>query len=370
MGGLGQTKNYFHDMAADFWNGKIIVSGKEYPVGALSCEMLNCTDTEVNALVFEAAKLSQCFGRFSMLTAVTPPDALALCEILKRMNRLMIKLPVYKRFQIDMSMHDRMPQELSDPEVCKQLSNHTSPEFFALQNHIVSYLASPPGLQNFKRYIGNMEDKILSKLEKRDANHYAQNVSTFFLNDMFVNNAAFVDYDKLSDMFLPFHEVNISYAACEHPNGKGEKILVERIFFSNLDSFLAVDFFKGLQCGNAPIKCQNCGRYFLNQDGFHRVYCEGNDPKQPQFTCYQSATENGNKEPANEIPSLRRCTSARNKFWAEFNRKHITKHDYDRVKKEINRVRDKAKREGLSADEVDSLLDRTAVYKRLKIKRV
>ena len=74
---------------------------------------------------------------------------------------------------------------------------------------------------------------------------------------------------------------------------------------------LKLDFYKALEAGHIIRKCQNCGRYFLLQKGYHTKYCDLPNPANPKYTCAQLGYRlRGIKEDAEGSPlaqALYRC---------------------------------------------------------------
>ena len=78
-----------------------------------------------------------------------------------------------------------------------------------------------------------------------------------------------------------------------------------------LQTMLKLDFYKALEAGHIIRKCQNCGRYFLLQKGYHTKYCDLPNPANPKYTCAQLGYRlRGIKEDAGGSPlaqALYRC---------------------------------------------------------------
>ena len=80
---------------------------------------------------------------------------------------------------------------------------------------------------------------------------------------------------------------------------------------TRLQTMLKLDFYKALEAGHIIRKCQNCGRYFLLQKGYHTKYCDLPNPANPKYTCAQLGYRlRGIKEDAGGSPlaqALYRC---------------------------------------------------------------
>lgn len=142
-------------------------------------------------------------------------------------------------------------------------------------------------------------------------------------------------------------------------------------------SFLASDFYRGLQYGHAPMRCANCGRHFLNEKGYaNRRYCDGRDPAQPEYTCRQIGTENKNREsekgaePAVGSAPKKLCRNAKNRFRGACRYGTISETDRDRLLAEADKLRTKALRGKLTDRELEEALSTESLYQKLKIKKL
>ena len=93
--------------------------------------------------------------------------------------------------------------------------------------------------------------------------------------------------------------------------GSGTFKVYEYYEADRLQTMLKLDFYKGLEAGHLIRRCENCGRFFLLQKGYHTKYCDLPNPTHPKYTCAQLGYRlRGVKEEAEDSPlaqALYRC---------------------------------------------------------------
>lgn len=94
----------------------------------------------------------------------------------------------------------------------------------------------------------------------------------------------------------------VQFTTMPHPDNIGKYIATERIIFNHITDFLHFDFFRGVMCGNAPRRCNNCDRYFLLTKEYNTVYCESIAPGYKDKTCRQIGAKEAYKEKAEDTP--------------------------------------------------------------------
>ena len=74
--------------------------------------------------------------------------------------------------------------------------------------------------------------------------------------------------------WLSLTNTTVQYVAmC--PEGSDVPRIVTRMHFVSLAGLIRADFFEGLRAGNAPRKCEVCGRWFLTTNARPTRYCGG-----------------------------------------------------------------------------------------------
>lgn len=371
---LGQGKNYYHDFFVDYWGGDAIAGGKRYPSGALAAQMLNVPDAEVDAMREIAERLALCFGKVLYAPTVTPAQMGDLAEALAEMNAHFEGLPMYRALKVDTAKHKTIPKEFRDPGLCRTLCNKRSLELQALHSHVSFYAKTPGQLRMFQDTVRRMEREVLTNLDRRGPTDFAAAIQKFFDHDSYLANETPYPLDEVDNTWVPFVPLTLAYVTVAHPEKKGQVILAERAFFESMQGFLLSDFYRGLQHGHAPMRCANCGRYFLTEKGYsNRKYCDGIDPADPSHTCRQNGTANRGdealgKEAAAGVEPAVLCSGAKNKFNMQRRRGVLSEADAKRLKAEIDKLKVKATRGKLTDKELEAALTTEALYAKLKIK--
>ncbi|MDD6587976.1 MAG: DUF6076 domain-containing protein [Anaerobutyricum hallii] len=90
-------------------------------------------------------------------------------------------------------------------------------------------------------------------------------------------------------------------------------VLCKRYEFSDLDDFLYMDFFTGLEKNYLPKKCSNCGKWFLLRSGNYSDYCDNPLPDQPDRTCRDTSARKKYEDKCKTDP-----------IWLTYNRAYKT----------------------------------------------
>lgn len=374
---LGSGNNYFHDFFVDFWKEKTVIRGKEYLAGQISAEMLNCSDEEIAALIGDGDELAQRFNEMVDCTNVTPEIMRGITDILTRMNVKFLALPMYQRLEVDTSNHERMTKFYSRSWNCHPLNNKNSQESRALYHHVTYYAQAPRGLKLFRDAIIRLENEKFLQLTRRDIDSYAKAARQFFKSNPYTSNKKSFPLQKTAGEYVPFMPLTMAYIFCSDPKDNHKTIIAERTYFESMFSFLASDFYRGLHYGHAPMKCANCGRYFLNDKGYaNRRYCDGRDPNQPEYTCRQIGAyntsgdvEKGKEQADSSTPSVL-CRNAKNRFRGIHRYGTISKADLERLLTEVDKLKAEALRGKLNDAQLEEALSSETLYKQLKIKKL
>ena len=178
----------------------------------------------------------------------------------------------------------------------------------------------------YKRYCGNYRELLvdimsvcqtlrafvrmgLTPLEKLTPDNYVAALHEFLFHDRAhkwianpVDGTGF--YSRMDD-------VRLHLIPRETSPGSGTFKVYEYYEADRLQTMLKLDFYKGLEAGHLIRRCENCGRYFLLQKGYHTKYCDLPNPNNPKYTCAQLGYRlRGVKEEAEDSPlsqALYRC---------------------------------------------------------------
>ena len=149
----------------------------------------------------------------------------------------------------------------------------------------------------------------LSKLDRLTPDHYVAALHTFLFHERahkWIANP--VDG---TGFYTHMDDVRLHLIPRETVPGSGTFKVYEYYEADQLQTMLKLDFYKGLEAGHLIRRCENCGRYFLLQKGYHTKYCDLPTPTHPKYTCAQLGYRlRGVKEDAEDSPlsqALYRC---------------------------------------------------------------
>ena len=149
----------------------------------------------------------------------------------------------------------------------------------------------------------------LSKLDRLTPDHYVAALHTFLFHERahkWIANP--VDG---TGCYTHMDDVRLHLIPRETVPGSGTFKVYEYYEADQLQTMLKLDFYKGLEAGHLIRRCENCGRYFLLQKGYHTKYCDLPNPTHPKYTCAQLGYRlRGVKEDAEDSPlsqALYRC---------------------------------------------------------------
>lgn len=134
------------------------------------------------------------------------------------------------------------------------------------------------------------------------------------------------------------------------PKSKNSKVLItaHQLCFDSYFSFIVTDFFEGLHYGHYPRQCEICKEYFLMQSARHQKYCNGYSDeiyKGKRLTCRKVGALRQNKEKAVDHPYISiyksRCGSIR----VDKSRGNITEEFANEALKLVKDYLTKAKKE-------------------------
>ena len=202
----------------------------------------------------------------------------------------------------------------------------------------------------------------LTPLEKLTPDNYVASLHEFLFHERahkWVANP--VDG---SGFFTYMDDVRIHLRPQETAPGSGTFKVYEYYEADRLQTMLKLDFYKGLEAGHLIRRCENCGRYFLLQKGYHTKYCDLPNPNNPKYTCAQLGYRlRGVKEEAEDSPlsqALYRCFQRIDK---DKSRGNITAEERELLRERAQELYHEARtRPGTSYDAFNASLSKEKLY--------
>lgn len=341
MHNLGTGKQYVDYFSIDFWDNKIFLKMKPYPLGYFSVDILNWGNELITKLLYIGAPvfnasadiLEQGLSRESFEKAKT-----ALLE----MQNIILQLKPFSLLDVEAERR-RTAIFFSEKNYERMLID--SPSLLQFLNFLKFYVYIPSDAANFKMAIINLEASEFSTLKKRGEDTFAQSCQSFFTDP-----AVILDLDAHKPAphfrgFNPMPMVQSMMVVSEHPKKKSKLTFVERMYFGGLMDFLVTEFFRALHVGHSPKQCPICKRYFLMTNGRHQTYCNGIDPNDAKRrTCRKVAADKGRvaKEKSPDHPIKKLCAQRLNTIAKHKRDGKISEDFADAAKKLSTDCRDKA----------------------------
>ncbi len=195
--------------------------------------------------------------------------------------------------------NQNMLAEKKDVESLKKMAEPGSKENIQLQEFIKDCLLVPADIHCFQYICGLMADCFFEKISKRDAGAYARQLYSFWTHEGTKKIFEKLPLDEVAARWnMP---VFVSYGCTNHPKKKSYCI-AERMEFESCLSFLKTDFHKTLMLGRAPRRCQNCGKFFLLENGYNTKYCGRVAPGETARTCRVVGAHNKASKQAGKTP--------------------------------------------------------------------
>lgn len=144
--------------------------------------------------------------------------------------------------------------------------------------------------------------------------------------------------------------------------------ICRRMWFSDYISFIIADFFEGLHHGHYPRQCEICDTYFLMTSAKHQKYCLGISPyeiRSRKVSCRKYAAATNRKERAKDDPVKSKCESRCSAIRNDLFRGNITKSFADAAKKITRNCCQKALRDDTYATtQYEKDISKTMIYRR------
>lgn len=265
-----------------FWQNQILTEKVKIPLGQCTTEVLNLSDDTLlemnnsrNALVGAIQTLS---------SPNTKKDLTTVTEIQNKLNKVLdlaIALPPFQ-YLIEKDFGHSMLIDVfnSQPGGFMEIINRQTHQGEVFYHFVFKLLTIIDEAIAFGKYISVMLDLYFERLNKRNEEHYAIGVYSFFTDTRLINDIRATMPPMPSFDFTQTRDVGIEYAPMRHPDNEKKYLIAERMVFGSMGAFLHADFFRALMHGHCPRRCHNCGTYFLLLSGHNTFYCANLAPKQ------------------------------------------------------------------------------------------
>jgi len=246
---LYEFKESFEEFSVVFWKDRVIVGNKKLPIGQIAVEFLDISE-EVCEELKKHASNSKNKDDFT--------------EIVRQ-------FPFFKRLNVNWNQVDWTVNKF------ERFTNDIWHFNIVIRRFLEHFIHNPNlrGEHNF----------AVSILHCKELFHDIMPSSAF--------NTGYTNPHKSLTEFNPI----------PNPENPNELIIAERTIFNSIYDLLYMDFFKGLQHGHIPRCCKNCHHWFLLNQGYNTLYCEGIAPNgSGEQTCRQVGAKMTAKEKISASP--------------------------------------------------------------------
>ena len=239
--------------------------------------------------------------------------------------------------------------------------------FYQLQ--VDRYIMYCLDIMAFAPTIHNFINFVLSGLETNNPENYAAALYDFY-NDQRLVHKLIVNPTSYSPVGYWTHDTfRLAYTPRQTPDGK--MTICQEHITGSFQALMKSDYMQALNSGYNIRRCKICGKYFLLTTGAHALYCEGECPHAPGFTCRQFGTSQVQKELARDIPKVRVKQRAFERVTKDAKRGAITK-DEERAAKDYirDKLYDALRDSHISVEDFEKAVSSEHVYDLCQINRI
>ena len=340
------------------------IYGEEFPLGALTTEVLNITPEEYQALDGSLKAAIEGMALYEKTHKLT--DWHRVNEQMLRLNEALCHHHIFRLIQTDayilaeakqltempIAEGDPLEMDAHDHEILRQICAYEDylenpKKYGRIKNpeelsetqrewYLNLYPPIPPKpeaktpalliapvpldlkWQMYKAYCMNyaqvLEDvasvcqtlrafirESLSGLEHLSPNQYIAALNGFLFPEF--RHKWIANPIEGTGNYTLFDDVRIHLVPRETAPDSGQFRIFEYYETEHLQTLLKLDFYKGLEAGHLIRKCELCGRLFLLQKGYHTKYCDSPNPDNSRYSCAQLGYRmRGVKEAAADSP--------------------------------------------------------------------
>ena len=343
-----------------FSKEKVYIGDTAYPIGQLSVDMLNISKESMHHL----KSLSDTFAKAIDQKFFSPKEEKTkdmVIEVQDTWNELIAvtqEFPVIKDLQIPQERLQQILVTTYDEfhEKCHDAVQECAIYCDMFAELAFGWIRIVNDIATFLSYASVLVDLFLERLKYHNPEAYA---SAYY--DFMTNQQVQLEIEKTIPHGLPLisqtHEVGLEFVTMTEKDTSQSFCIAERFVFSNLFSFLQVDLSRGLMIGHAPKKCQNCGKYFLLENGYHVSYCTNIAPGETDRTCRQIGAHKKSAAQT-KTPAQAEYQKLYNRLKTRKNRKKISVEEWNQTVAWAQEMKDKAERGEISEWELKEIFER------------
>lgn len=337
-----------------FYVGKDTISlyGKEFPLGALSVEIINtpiCETGELLCLLKQGTFLCEQF------------EGTKACYYLFRANQIFLQLETRLRAYPLLALLQQEQSPLWNTTVLHRKNWPVFRDYFSQFRSILN------SILDFQYVITDFTSRHILPMESLSVSNLSLAARNLMEQPYFIFCSPVEKKEQIRVLSFPYSNnqpIVLDYQVQESPAGSGNFQITEAYTTDQLLMLLKIDFYRALTAGHIIRRCEYCGRYFLLTRAYHTKYCDNPAPDNPKYTCAQMGYRaSRKKEKAKDDPkaeALRRCLQ---RITKDCSRGIITAEEKQRLKEKARDLYHQAKiRSGTSYEEFEKFLASEQLY--------
>lgn len=357
-----EKKNSFESFTVLFAGSKVYISGKAYPLGELTAELLNYLDEKLIDLRYESeAMLSFAEDEFYNPKTI---KGLALAHAMQdRINKVLeiiYDMPLFDRLTLNRDIDFASLSILleTDADAFRNLTVMETDENIRFQSYVYRLATLADEVLSFKVYVAAMLDTYFEGFKRRDSEHYAVGVYRFFSDTgAHLEIAASLPPTPFV-FFKQARNAEIEYTTLPNPENIKQYMIGEQMVFHNYVSFFHVDLFRGLMHGNTPRRCQNCEQFFLLANSYDSVYCNRIAPGETGKTCRKIGAHRKAAKAEGKTPAQKMYDKVYNRLKQRHLRKKISHDEWNAAVALALEYKDRAERGELTDLQLQEIYDK------------
>ena len=145
-------------------------------------------------------------------------------------------------------------------------------------------------------------------------------------------------YLYLTPIYRPYNDYDVISV---DKGGESKAVLCEVARYYDAGSFLAGEFFSGIQSGLMPKICTCCGRYFLPAPGYLSEFCTGIAPGETSKTCRDIGARKKYDNKVKSDPIWSVYQRSYKMHYARYMKKKMTSEEFNTWSKFASELRDR-----------------------------
>ena len=283
--GAGQSNDIIR-LSMDVRKGRVFFNEQSFPAGHFAAAAMDTSDADMIEL-FKADRRTYDL-MVKWCECDTDDDKSLHAEIwdagLALIDQLW-KIPPYS--YMDRSLEEDALRQMLAEDAEVDITLPGSKAYYFFTRYMSTLCSIPYGIYHFNMAGWYLAENYLCRLKKRDEDHFVAAVHDCFNSEEF--KKYMTEKEGLPvERFSLLPSIDSSYVFARNPDPKKrEMVFVSRLFFYRIVDFYTYDLLNGMTRGNAPSRCQNCGKYFLTTTAHTPRYCDGIAPQDDSYTCRQ-----------------------------------------------------------------------------------